>query len=79
MYKMNGHNKKVNVQMLHHTIDTYRGSSGSGVWYKENGIPIIIGIHTNGFIGNLNDPKRYNSAQLLNCEKMQIIKGMVAI
>lgn len=79
MYTMNGHIKKVDVQMLLHTIDTYKGSSGSGVLYMKNGVPTIVGVHTHGFIGNLTDLNRYNSAQLLNSEKMQIIKGLVAI
>ncbi|MBW8309735.1 MAG: SEL1-like repeat protein [Candidatus Paracaedibacteraceae bacterium] len=52
MWKMSGKIATLTVDQLYHNIDTTKGQSGSGIWYKiENGSKFqyyIVGIHAYG-------------------------------
>lgn len=59
-----GHSERIPITgitqtHLFYTIDTCPGHSGSPIWLLgNNGIRLLLGIHTSGPAGCVNDPKR---------------------
>jgi len=48
MWSMSHQLKKVNPEQFDYEIDTYGGQSGSPVWVNKWGLPMILGVHTQG-------------------------------
>lgn len=54
MWTMEHTMKTLLFERFEYEIDTYRGQSGSAIWFKKFGLPIIIGVHTNGIENVIN-------------------------
>jgi V8-like Glu-specific endopeptidase len=48
MWTMEHIMKSLLIERFEYEIDTYKGQSGSAIWFKKFGLPIIVGIHTSG-------------------------------
>lgn len=48
MWSMKGPIKNIKDDLLHYEIDTYKGQSGSSVWYKDGQDYFVIGVHIQG-------------------------------
>ncbi|MCC6877941.1 MAG: serine protease [Sandaracinaceae bacterium] len=57
----------VTARMLEYDIDTESGQSGAPVWREENGLRVVLGIHTGGDAA-LNSATRIDASVLANLE-----------
>lgn len=54
------HLNVTNKKRLRYTFDTYKGQSGSGIYYIDNGGRYVIGNHVGGLNNNNNQGRRFD-------------------
>ena len=63
--------KRQENNTLHYDIDTEKGQSGSGIWFKNNDKIYCVGVH--GYAGD--EGKNFNIGILLNPEIIDALKS----
>jgi V8-like Glu-specific endopeptidase len=84
MWSMSHTIKTVMPEQFDYIIDTHGGQSGSAVWINKWGMPMIVGVHTNGVHPNrISETDAANSGVRLSVEKFkklfEIISGTYTI